>query len=518
MDNASQTPTPPDLRAGIALATLVDGRPLLGQVDGESVILVRRGDHVAAIGATCTHWGGPLAEGLVVDETVRCPWHHACFSLRSGEALGPPALNPVAVYEVVQRQGSVFVAGKQAAPGSVRPRPGRGRAPSSVAIVGAGGGGNSAAEELRHLGFDGSITLIDADPQTPCDRPNLSKDYLAGTAPEEWIPLHPRAYYQELGVELLLGRRATSLDPAGKRLSLDDGTTRRFDAIVLATGAEPTRLALPGDGPPVHYLRTLDDARAIIRAAEGARRAVVLGAGFIGLEVTAALRARQIEVHVVAPGRRPLERILGADFGDFIRALHEAHGVVFHLGQTASGLEPGTVVLQHGERLAADFVVAGVGVRPVTALADKAGLGVDNGIVVDSVLETSAPGVYAIGDAARWPDPRGGGRVRIEHWVVAQRHGQAVARTMLGERAPFTAVPFFWTHPYDVAISYVGHAERWDTIQMSGRFEERDCAVRYLAGGRVAAVATVFRNRESLEAERAMELVTARPGRGSPAG
>ena len=517
MSDPSQTPGPPDLRAGIARDALAEGIPLLGRVDGEAVILVRRGEEVSAIGATCAHWGGPLAEGLVVDETVRCPWHHACFSLRTGEALRPPALNPVPVYEVVQRGGSVFVTGARAAPGRARPRPRRGKALSSVAIVGAGGAGNSAAEELRHLAFEGSITLIDPDSQAPYDRPNLSKDYLAGTASEEWIPLHPRTYYHDLGVDLLLGRRVTRLDPAEKRLTLDDDTTQRFDAIVLATGAEPVRLALPGDhGPPIHYLRTLDDSRGIIRAAEGGRRAVVLGASFIGLEVAAALRARNIEVHVVAPGRRPLERLLGPHFGDFIRALHEQHGVVFHLGQTARGLEPGTVVLQDGERLAADFVVAGVGVRPVTALAAEAGLRIDDGIIVDGFLETAAPGVYAIGDAARWPDPRGSGHVRIEHWVVAQRQGQAVARTMLGERAPFAAVPFFWTHLYDVAISYVGHAERWDTLQVSGRFEERDCTVRYSVGGRVAAVATVFRNRESLEAERALEReVTLLLGRGA---
>jgi apoptosis-inducing factor 3 len=506
MSQEPQTANEPDLKAGIPGHALADGVPLLGRVDGETVILVRRGEDVFAIGATCAHWGGPLAEGLVVDETVRCPWHHACFSLRTGEPLCPPALNPVPAYEVVQREGAVFVTGKQAKPRSVRHRARGGSTPSSVAIVGAGGAGNSAAEELRNLGFDGPVTLIDPDEQAPYDRPNLSKDYLAGTAPEEWIPLHPRTYYQELGLELLLGRRVTSLDPRGKRLTLDDGTTRHFGAIVLATGAEPVRLAIPGDdGPRIHYLRTLDDSRAIIRAAEDARRAVVLGASFIGLEVTAALRARNIDVHVVAPTRRPLERVLGPDFGDFIRTLHEQHGVVFHLGHTASAVEPGTVILRQGERLAADLVVAGVGVRPVTALAETAGLPVDNGIVVDGFLETAAPSVYAIGDAARWPDPLGGGRVRIEHWVVAQRQGQAVARTIVGERAPFTAVPFFWTHLYDVAISYVGHAERWDTIEISGRFEERDCTVRYSAAGRVAAVATVFRNRESLQAERALE-------------
>ena len=496
----------PDLRAGIAATSLAESIPFLGRVEDEAVVLVRRGAEVAAIGATCTHWGGPLAEGLVVGDTIRCPWHHACFSLRTGEALCAPALNPVPAYHVAQRDGSVFVTGKQATPGSVRPYSRRAGAPSSVAIVGAGGGGNSAAEELRHLGFEGSITLIDPDERAPYDRPNLSKEYLAGTAPEEWMPLHPRSYYRALGVELLLGRRATALASGTKRLVLDDGTTRQFGAIVLATGAEPVRLAIPDtSGPHVHYLRTLDDSRAIIRATEGARRAVVLGASFIGLEVAAALRARNLDVHVVAPGRRPLERVLGPEFGDFIRALHEAHGVVFHLGQTASALEPGAVVLPDGERLAADLVVAGVGVRPRIELAEQAGLRVDNGILVDRFLETSAPGVFAIGDAARWPDPRGGGHVRIEHWVVAQRQGQAVARAILGERVPFTDVPFFWTHLYDVAISYVGHAERWDAIEIDGSFQDRDCTVRYGAGGRVAAVATVFRNRASLEAELTMQ-------------
>src|SRR5262245_39300978 len=407
----SQAPHQPDLKAGVPAGSLVDRVPLLGTVDGEAVVLVRRGSEITAIGATCTHWGGPLAEGLVVDDTIRCPWHHACFSLRTGEALRTPALNPVAAYDVVERDGSVFVTGKRAAPGTVRRRVRRDNAPSSVGIIGAGGAGNSVAEELRHLGFKGPITLIDPDDSAPYDRPNLSKDYLAGTAPEEWIPLHPRAYYQDLDIELLR-RRVATLDAGRKRIALDGGATREFGAVVLATGAEAVRLTIPEDhGPRIHYLRTLDDSRAIIRAAEGARRAVVVGASFIGLEVTAALRARNIEVHVVAPGRRPLERVLGADFGDFIRVLHEQHGVVFHLGQTANGLESGTVVLQDRARLAADFVVAGAGVRPATALAEAAGLRVDNGIVVDGLLETDAPGVYAIGDAARWPDPRGGGRV-----------------------------------------------------------------------------------------------------------
>jgi NADPH-dependent 2,4-dienoyl-CoA reductase/sulfur reductase-like enzyme/nitrite reductase/ring-hydroxylating ferredoxin subunit len=504
-------PSGPDLAAGIPADSLAEGVPLLGHVGDEAVIVVRRGEDCHAIGAACSHYGGPLAEGLVVEDTIRCPWHHACFSLRTGEALRAPALNAVASYDVLRRDGSVIVGGKRSRPGSVRRRTGRDGAPASVGIVGAGAAGNSAAEELRHLGFEGDITLIDRDAHAPYDRPNLSKDYLAGTAPEEWIPLHPRAYYEELGIRLVLGRTATSLDPAGRSLTLDDGTTRRFDALVLAPGAEPVRLALGGDGgPPIHYLRTLEDSRAIIKAAGNARRAVVLGASFIGLEVAAALRARNVDVHVAAPGRRPLERVLGPQLGELVRALHEAHGVVFHLGRRASGVVPGAVVLDDGERLAADFVVAGVGVKPAIALAGAAGLRIDNGIVVDASLETGARGVFAIGDSARWPDPRGGGLVRIEHWVLAQRQGQAVARTIVGDRAPFTDVPFFWSQHYDVSINYVGHAERWDVIEVDGSIEQRDCAVRYRASGRLLALASVSRDRESLEAELALEQAPAR--------
>jgi NADPH-dependent 2,4-dienoyl-CoA reductase/sulfur reductase-like enzyme/nitrite reductase/ring-hydroxylating ferredoxin subunit len=507
MSDQPQTQNGPDLTGGIPANSLAEGVPFLGHVQAEPVILVRRGPEIFAIGATCSHYEGPLADGLVVDDTVRCPWHHACFSLRTGEALAAPALSPVAAYEIVQRAGQVFVTGERAKPGSVRrgARPGT-AAPRSVAIVGAGAAGNSVADELRHLGFEGGITLIDRDQEAPYDRPNLSKDYLAGTVQDEQLPLHPSAYYEERRVELVRGRQVTALDLDRKRLTFDDGTTREFGAIVLATGADPVRLTMPGEyGPPVHYLRTLADSRAIITSAEGARRAVVLGASFIGLEVAASLRARKIEVHVVAPSRRPLERVLGPELGDFIRGLHERHGVVFHLGGKASDLTRGGVVLEGGERLDADFIVAGIGVRPATVLAEQAGLRVEKGIVVDAYLETATKGVFAVGDAARWPDPRGGGLVRIEHWVLAQRQGQAVARTIVGERTPFTDVPFFWSQHYDISINYVGHAERWEAIEIDGSLERHDGSVRYRAGGRVLAVASIFRDRENLEAELAME-------------
>jgi NADPH-dependent 2,4-dienoyl-CoA reductase/sulfur reductase-like enzyme/nitrite reductase/ring-hydroxylating ferredoxin subunit len=500
----------PDLTLGVGIADVGEGSMLLGHAGGEAVLLARHGDEIFAIAATCTHYGGPLAEGLLVGDTVRCPWHHACFSLRTGAAIRPPALHDVQCWRVERRDGKIFVAGKIDPP-PARPRQASAVAraasiPDSVVILGAGAAGNSVAETLRREGYAGNISLIDPDEGAPYDRPNLSKDYLAGNAPEEWIPLHPRSYYQEQRIELLLGRRATAIDARAKRVSLDDGSSRSFDALVIATGAEPVRLPIPvADEARLHYLRSLADSRSIIRSAVESRRVVVLGASFIGLEVAASLRARDLEVHVVAPESRPLQRVMGARLGDFIRAVHEERGVHFHLGRTAREIAVGTVTLDDGQRLEADMVVAGVGVRPRLALAEQLGLTLDRGVLVNERLETSIPGIYAAGDLARWPDPHTGDRIRVEHWVVAERQGQAAARSILGDTSRFDAVPFFWSQHYDVVIAYVGHAEQWDVEDIDGDPASRDCRVSYRRGDRELAVATIFRDRESLKAEVAME-------------
>jgi NADPH-dependent 2,4-dienoyl-CoA reductase/sulfur reductase-like enzyme len=354
------------------------------------------------------------------------------------------------------------------------------------------------------------VTLYDPDPDAPYDRPNLSKDYLAGTASEDWIPLHPPEFFQEWGIEIVRNRRVLALEPGARRVRLDDGSTREFGALLLATGATPVRLPaeMERGNPAVYYLRSFSDSKAIIAAASGAKRAVILGASFIGLEVAASLRARKLEVHVVAPDPRPLERVMGPELGDFVRRLHEEHGVVFHLQQTAREIADGRVTLESGERLSADLVVAGIGVRPNVELAERAGLTIDRGVLVDERLQTSAPGIFAAGDIARWPDQHTGERIRVEHWVVAQRQGQAAARSILGQGEPFNAVPFFWSQHYDVPINYVGHAERWDSIQVDGRIAERDCVVRFIRGGRSLAVATIYRDRVSLEAELEMEHAT----------
>lgn len=501
-------PTGPDLESGIPIDEIPDGGVLACQAGGKAVMLVRQGKEWFAIGAVCSHYSGPLAEGLVVGDTVRCPWHHACFSLRTGEALRPPALNDVVCWQVEARAGKVYVTGRAPKPkGGGRTAKRASSHPDSVIIVGAGAAGDCAAETLRREGYEGRVTLYDPDPDAPYDRPNLSKDYLAGTASEDWIPLHPPEFYRERGIDIVRDRRVVAIEPKARRIRLDDGATRDFGALLLATGSTPIRLPpeMEREKPAVHYLRSFADSKAIIAAAEKAKRAVILGASFIGLEVAASLRARKLEVHVVAPDERPLERIMGAELGDFICRLHQEHGVHFHLSQKASAIDAGVVTLENGTRLPADIVVAGIGVRPNIELAERAGLSIDRGVLVDQRLETSAPRVYAAGDIARWPDPHTGERIRVEHWVVAQRQGQAAARSILGESDRFHSVPFFWSQHYDLPINYVGHAERWDRIEVDGNIETRDCAVRFVRGGRALAVATIYRDRQSLEAEAAME-------------
>ena len=373
-------------------------------------------------------------------------------------------------------------------------------------IVGGGAAAFATAEMLRREGFAGSVTLLSADDATPYDRPNCSKDYLAGNAPEDWIPLKPPEFYREHAIDIVLGTDVTGIDIKAHQVAIAGGRNVAFDKLVLATGAEPIRLDIPGANEPhVHTLRSLGDARAIIAHAKQAQRVVVVGASFIGLEVAASLRARELEVHVVAPERRPMERVLGREFGDFIRALHEEHGVVFHLEETVTAIEGKNVRLKGGKTLPADLVIVGIGVRPRIQLAEQAGLTIDRGVVVNAYLETSAPGIYAAGDIARWPDPHSGEPLRIEHWVVAERQGQTVARNILGRRERFADVPFFWSQHYDLPINYVGHAEKWDALEIEGDIKARDCVVRYRLDGKLLAVASIYRDVDSLKEEWAME-------------
>ena len=492
----------PDLKSGVDFGRLTENEPFLGHYEGEAVILVRQGDHVFAVAGTCTHYSGPLAEGLVVGNTIRCPWHHARFDMGTGEAQGAPALNPLSCFHVQRNGNTVAITGKIEA--NFRfPCP---QNPSSIVIIGAGAAGAACADMLRRKGYSGPVTLVADEPPGPVDRPNLSKDYLAGSAPEEWIPLRTPDYYQSIHVDLVTGNPAIRIRPEEHNVALRDGRTLDYGALLLATGAEPRSLPIKGSNlPHVLRLRTLADSNAIIARAKQARNCVVIGSSFIGLEVAASLRARGCEVTVISHDSVPLGNILGKELGLFVQRLHEKHGVRFLLDTKPQEILDDKVEIGEGRSVDAGLVVLGVGVSPRTSLADEAGMHVDNGVVVDETLRTSAADIFAAGDIARYPEPVSGEQARIEHWVLAERQGQSVARAMLGIGGPFRETPFFWSQHYDVQISYVGHAAQWDSCQIEGDLGENEACAVYRRNDRIIAVATIGRDRLSLQVEAAME-------------
>ncbi|HEX4136001.1 MAG TPA: FAD-dependent oxidoreductase [Bryobacteraceae bacterium] len=500
-----------DFSKGLPLTRLAEGGMIQGKVGEEDAILVRRGNEFFAVGASCTHYGGPLAEGLLKGDELHCPLHHACFSIRTGEALRAPAFDPIACWRVDKVGDTVFVREKLPPPAPRHIASSPRKPPASIVIVGGGAAGMAAADMLRREGYEGPVTIVSADESAPYDRPNASKEFLSGEAPEEYMPLRPPEYYTDRHIDLVLKSRVSRIDTAAKRIHLADGRTYDFGALLLATGADPVRLRLEGaSDSQVHYLRTYADSRILIEKAASAKQVVVLGASFIGLEVAASLRERGLTVHVVSPENQPLERILGSEIGGLIRGLHESHGVVFHLGETITRIDGNKATLSKGSTVEADFFVLGVGVRPSLELAEQAGLKIDRGVVVNEYLETSVPGIFAAGDIARWPDARSGESIRVEHWVVAERQGQVAAKNILGKRERFEAAPFFWTRQFGVSIKYVGHADKWDAVEIEGslvdgKYDAKDCAVSYKQGGRTLAVATIGRDIASLKTEAAME-------------
>lgn len=520
MTEHSDELTGPDLTKGLEVSSIRPGQLIAGHAFGEPVLLVHVEPNWFAVGGKCTHYGAPLDQGVLVSETIRCPWHHGCFDLHNGAASCAPPLNDLSTYDVAVESDIVRVTGKRdhgqvkgeshRARGSTAPervlfeeKPTFG--PESVVIIGGGAAGNACAEMLRREAYRGPVTVIDPDPDAPYDRPNLSKDYLAGNAPEEWLPLHSREFYAAQHIEILSGLEARGIDIASKTVNLSDGSSRKYGCLLIATGASPIPLDVPGGGR-IAYLRTLGDCRAIIGKLGAAKTAVVVGASFIGLEVAASLVTRGLKVSVVGLETLPLERVLGPELGSLVKNVHEQKGVTFFLGRKVTAMDEKTVVLDDGTRLDADLVVAGVGVRPNLTLAESAGLTLDNGLAVNEFLETSATGVFAAGDVARWPDAYSDQRLRVEHWVVAERQGQVVARNMLGARDSFDAIPFFWSAHYDkLSIQYVGHVEHWDEIRIDGDVMKMDCAVSYMVGGKRRAMATINRDRQNLETEVQLE-------------
>ena len=490
-----------DLAAGVPVGELAAHPLLAGRVGEEDVVLVRGSSGVFAIGSSCTHSGAPLAKGLVVGDTVRCPWHHACFDARSGAALAAPAFQPVGRWSVAERNGMLYVGAKlHASPASPQAA-----GTDRIVIVGAGAGGVAAADTLARFGGGCPVTLIGNEAEPPYDRTMLTKHFLAGTAGETELPMKV-ADLAARGIALRLGATVTAIEPEAKLVHFADDTTLPYDKLILATGAEPKRLTVPGaELPHVRTLRSAEDARALLASLPEVRRVVVVGGSFIGMEAAAALRDQEVAVTVVAPDEKPLAKVFGEAIAEAIVAVHRKHGTAFRLGRQVSRIEPDSVVLDDGSALAADLVLVGIGVSPRVALAERAGLTVENGITVDERLRTSQRDIFAVGDIAAWPDPHSGERIRVEHWDVAQRQGQVAALNALGHGLRYDAVPFFWTLHFDYSVRYVGHATAWDDIAIAGDPADKDAVVRFRKGGRDLAVATVERDMDSLLAEREME-------------
>jgi 3-phenylpropionate/trans-cinnamate dioxygenase ferredoxin reductase subunit len=359
-------------------------------------------------------------------------------------------------------------------------------------IIGASLAGATAAATLREEGFGGSVALIGEEPVRPYERPPLSKEYLQGKAEADVAFVHDPAYYDQHDIDLRLSTRVRGLEPAAREVVLASGERLGYDAVLLATGATPRRLAVPGaDLAGVHYLRTMADAGRLRAAITAADRVVVIGAGWIGCEVAASARQLGTDVALVELGRLPLERVLGPELGAFYRDVHADHGVELHLGAGIEALRGAgrveEVRLTDGTTLAADVVVAGVGVTPRTELAEAAGLTLDNGVVTDEYLAASAAGVFAAGDVASAWHPVFARRIRLEHWSSALNQGPAAARNMLGRRIPYEQVPYFYSDQYDVGMEYSGYAPGWDQVVFRGDPAGREFIAFWLAGGQVVA-------------------------------
>jgi apoptosis-inducing factor 3 len=473
-----------DLRDGEMMAVLVGGKKvLLARVDGSFF----------ATAARCPHWGGPLPEGTLHAPRLLCPWHKATYDVRSGDLLEPPSLDGIAAFRVRVDGDDVHV------DRSEEPRRGRTMAmytcdlekdPRVVAIIGAGAAAAAAAEALLQECFIGRIVMVGPEEGWPYDRPNLSKDFLAGELEAKWLPLRSAEFYEEHAIERLVGR-VTELDVATRTITFEDGSSMTPTAVLIASGARPRRLSVPGaDLPGVFTLRSQEDAEALVAAAGGAERAVVVGASFIGMEAAASLVHRGLHVTVAGPESTPFEHILGTEVGGVVQAHHVARGTHFALGRGVRRIVGGVAVrgveLDDGATLDADLVVVGIGVQPVTEYVRGVALDPDGGLPVDERLRV-APGVWAAGDVARYREPHTGADVRIEHWRLAEQQGRAAAADIAGRGEPFTGVPFFWTQHFDLELGYAGAGQGWEAVEIVGDPAARDFTAFYSRENRLVA-------------------------------
>lgn len=493
---------------------LQDGEMQQVSVGDIDVLLARVDGKFRAVGAYCSHYQAPLAEGVLSGERIVCPWHNACFNVATGDRQEPPGLDSLTRYQVRVEGENVIVCVPEVAQGLRTPAMAQynleadGR---TFAILGAGAAGAHAAETLREVGYQGRVVMVTSEDQLPYDRTWLSKDYFIGQVAREQVPLRSSEFYKDHSIEVLLNKQAVRVDVGAKIISFKDGDTLNYDALLLATGGKPRQLDVPGkELQNIFTLRSFEDTDRILATAHKGARAVVIGSSFIGMEAAAGLTQQGLKVTVVAPGSLPFKKILGEEIGRVFQQVHEEQGVSFRLGRKATQFAGNTkveaVILDNGERLVADIVVVGIGVQPATEFLEGVELHPeDRSVPVDEYL-CAAPGLFAAGDIARYPDWLTGKATRIEHWRLAAQQGQVAAHNMIGQTVKFMGLPVFWTMQFKFPLRYVGHAEEWDEIIFDGAPEKREFIAFYIKNERVLAAATSQRDTETAAISELMRL------------
>ena len=487
---------PPDEVDVGSLSAWAD-RPMQNvEVAGEPVLLVRDGDAIRAVGGRCPHAGAPLSEGVLHHGRIVCPWHKAAFCIRTGAVLEPPAVDPLPKYDVRLDDGRVFLRSTTAPPEArsdlIDER--------TFVVVGGGAAGAVAAQTLREVGYAGRLVLLDRENRVPYDRTVLSKYLLSGEKGGEKSPLQPQSYYRRHRIERRTAE-ATGIDPVAHRITCADGSVLHYDQALLATGSVPTAPDVAGSRlKNVFLLRSRADADAILAQAERSERAVVLGASFIGMEVAASLRERGLEVTVAGKEEVAFAKLVGPRIGTALMDLHRKRGVTFRLGAGLTQLDGDeavrAVVLDSGERLPADLVIVGFGVRPASIPVQGLAADADGGIEVDAMLR-AAEGLYVAGDLARFPVYGSGKPIRVEHWRVAQQQGRVAALNMAGVPTRHEAPPVFWTIQYRKRLDYIGHADAWDDIVIHGDLSKPEFLAYMLKDGIVAAAVGMDRDRDT---------------------
>ncbi|ADB41903.1 FAD-dependent oxidoreductase [Spirosoma linguale] len=488
---------------------LADGDLKEVRVGDTDVLLARANGQFYALHPKCSHYQGPLAKGLLNGHRLVCPWHNACFDIRDGHRLEAPALNGLPTHEVRIEGDQVFVRLTTDKESLENPMSAPDTANSETyVIIGSGGAGAFAAEGIREGGFTGKIVMLTASGEAPYDRPNCSKDYLQGEAPDEWMALRPEEFYKSYGIEIRTNQPVTALNPITKQIELASGEIIGYDKALLCTGGKPNKLpavdlALKG----VYTLRSLHDSQTLRDLGKQGKRVVIVGSSFIGLEGAMSLRKLGSEVDVVGPETTPFEKILGARIGRVIQGWHEAAGIRFHLGRRLDHLEGeetvNAVVLDNGERLPADFVLIGAGVKPRTDFLKGIPVEKDGGVRTDEYLKIT-DGLYAAGDIVHYPTSDG--IQRIEHWKVAGQQGHVAGLNMAGKETPYQMAPFFWTNQQGKRINYVGHTTQVDDILYDGNPETDESFLAfYVQNNQIKAVAGLKRDQDIIAIRELMQ-------------